>query len=95
MKRVAPILAALVLVFVASAAYAPCFYPHSRHVDYWQHHSSCEPDCHPFQAYTDWWSLDGTCDTDCDGNMTCDGDTHVDSATILDVSFGPCDPICD
>ena len=82
------------LLLVATAAYAPCFYPRSEHVDYWQYHASCYygnrwPICE------EWWSLDGTCDTDCDGNTYCDGDTHIDSRTILDYSSGYCDPICE
>jgi hypothetical protein len=93
MKRAVILIAAMLLV--ASASYAPCFYPHSRHEEYWQHHSSCEPNCRPFQIYTDWWSLDGECDVDCDGTRYCSGDTEIRSDTIVEYSFGPCDPICE
>ena len=93
MKRIVLFLA---LILVATVAYAPCYYPRSHHTDYWQYHRSCDPDCHAWQAYTDWWSLDGTCDTLCDEVTTiCDGDTHIDSRTILEFSSGPCDPICE
>ena len=94
MKRAA-IIAALATLLVASSSYAPCFYPHSRHEDYFQYHRSCDPSCHTWDQYVDWWSLDGECDVDCDGNRTCSGDTHVDGATSIDVSLSPCDPICE
>jgi hypothetical protein len=95
MKRAA-ILAALAMLLVASAGYAPCFYPKARHVDYYQYHISCTHDpCQPRDAYVDWWSLDGWCDTDCDGNTYCEGDTHVDSRTMTDITLSPCDPVCE
>ena len=96
MKRAA-VIAALATLLVASTSFAPCFYPHSRHVDYYQRHVSCghTPPCGPWEPVVDYWSLDGYCDTDCDSNTYCEGDTHVDSQTILDISLGPCDPICE
>lgn len=96
MKRAA-VIAALATLLVASAGFAPCFYPESRHFDYYQYHSSCghEPPCGPWEPTITYWSLDGTCDTDCANNTSCQGDTHVDSMTIIDVTTGPCDPICE
>ena len=95
MKR-AVILAGLAFLLIPTASYAPCFYPHSHHYDYYQHHAICAHDpCRSFDMYEEWWSLDGTCDIDCDGNEYCSGDTHVDSFTFIDHSMGPCDPICD
>jgi len=96
MIKRAAILAALASLFIATAGYAPCFYPKSRHVDYYQRHTDCVWDPYvQHWACTDDWSLDGTCDTDCDGNTACEGDTHVDSQTILEVTLGSCAPVCD
>jgi len=96
MKRAA-ILAALATLLVSTASYAPCFYPHSVHKDFYQRHVSCghEPPCGPWEPVIDYWSLDGTCDKDCDGNWTCEGDTEVRSGTDVDIQLGPCDPICE
>ena len=94
MKRAA-IIAALATLLVASSSYAPCFYPLSVHVDYYQYHRSCDPNCHAWDPYVDWWSLDGTCDTDCDGNTTCEGDTEIRWNTETDFSLALCDPICE
>ena len=95
MKR-ALVFALASMLLVAAAGYAPCFYPKSRHIDYYQHHSNCVwvESVHHW-ACSDWWSLDGTCDIDCDGNSTCEGDTHVDSQTMTDVTLGSCPPVCE
>lgn len=89
-------LVALVLAVGVPRSRANCFYPHSRHIDYYQPHSICywDSNLHAW-ACSNWWSLDGTCDIDCDGNMTCDGDTHVGTGTQTQTTLGPCAPICD
>ena len=93
MKR-ALILASLATLLIASAGYAPCYYPLARHTDYYQYHSSCSP-CGPREPMVEYWSLDGTCDLDCDGNTYCEGDTEVRARTYTYSSFSGCDPICD
>jgi hypothetical protein len=76
---------------VASAGFAPCWTPQSRHVGYYQMHrfcflnGSCEA---PF------WRLDGSCDTDCSGNTSCTGDTHIDDNTRFVVTTTDCDEVC-
>ena len=94
MKRIA-IIAALAMTLVASAGYAPCYYPLSSHTDYYQYHTTCSPSCRPGEIYADWWSLDGTCDTDCNGNTYCEGDTEIRYRTDRYTTFSACDPICD
>ena len=96
MKR-AVIFAALAALLISTAAYAPCFYPHSRHQDYFQYLNDCvwDPVAHHWACNEGFWSLDGTCDIDCDGNVTCDGDTHVDAQTDIQTTLGYCDPICE
>ena len=91
MKRVGLVTIFTAAIFmVASAGYAPCFYPQSRHVDYYQHHIIGTP---PYLVT--YWQLDGFCDTDCSGNTSCSGDTHIDDQTLFDVTTGECsDPIC-
>ena len=96
MLKRAAILAAFASLLIATAGYAPCEYPHSRHQDYWQYHVECTHNpCQGGDAYVDWWSLDGTCDTDCEGYTTCDGDTHIDSRTDIETTLGYCAPICE
>jgi hypothetical protein len=73
---------AVLLTLVAATSYAPCYYNFLRHEEYWQYHSTCEPNgCAPFEPYSDWWSLDGECDVECDGSRTCWGDTQVRART--------------
>jgi hypothetical protein len=95
-KAVRFILVVFVLAMGAAAAQANCWYPKSRHIEYWQHHSYCVWDANLHRwACEDWWQVDGTCDVDCDGNMTCDGDTTVRSDTIVDTTLQSCPPVCE
>jgi hypothetical protein len=74
------------ILLLASAGFAPCFIPESRHVEYWQY----DPLCIPGGSCTPRWFLRGTCDTDCYGNTSCSGDTHIDDQTRFVVTTGDC-----
>ena len=90
MKRIVLLSAALLLV--ASASYAPCWWPEWRHVDYWQFHQGCAGN--PPRCVED-WSLDGTCDYYCDGSSYCQGDTEIRYRTMLELQSGQCDMVCE
>lgn len=93
MRRVAIVTAAILLI--ASASYAPCFYPESFHVEYWQYHVNCiVSGGNTWCFWPGYHTLDGTCDTDCSGNTVCSGDTHIDDSTQFVVTSGDCDPVC-
>jgi hypothetical protein len=86
-KRVRVLLIASVLILIAASGFAPCWYPETYTVEYWQYHASCEWHEGPpsFWICNTWYSLDGTCAFACDGSQSCSGDTHIDSTTITDI----------
>jgi len=91
MKRAA-ILGSLAILFLATASYAPCWYPEWTHIDFYQVHTgTC---CNPPRGY-EIWSLDGTCDTDCNGNTYCEGDTEIRWQTYTQSQSGFCDAVCE